>query len=533
MTFANSPRRRIPAASALLVAAVFMTGISPASDPIRALDGGTVVEREIGGAAWSDRDYRLTEWPELFDEHRTLLLSSIRETRFEVSREGYVVVLSPLSDQHDQAETLRGAGFSPVEASPFHPYEIRADRLGNPCVAWQRSVKSGDVIEFGYYGLAVWSERELPEDDEPERGPLLSIPTVDLSGETERHSFVARGTEEVYQGHVDTVLLPDGKTVFAAWCLNHAGHLGPLARSDDAGLTWTDPLPVPENWWEVRQTTPTIHRLVDPEGVERLFVFGGYDHPPGRLQQAWSEDGGRTWTPMRDTGLVAECAPKSILAFDDGKRLVMWCDRRDPESDRAENVDPVVWQSESLDGGLTWEPERVVVKAPSRWGQPAVIRSPDGEQLLMLMRNSSRGFGQFATSDDGGETWSEARDLSYELTGHRHAMLYAPDGRLVVVMRDTAADFEGGARQNPTYGHFVAWVGDYDDVVSGRPGQYRIKLFHSHAGRDTGYSGLELLPDGTILATTYVKYAEGPEKHSVVMTRFQLEETDAKLAAGD
>ena len=61
-------------------------------------------------------------------------------------------------------------------------------------------------------------------------------------------------------------------------------------------------------------------------------------------------------------------------------------------------------------------------------------------------------------------------------------------------------------------------------------GQYRIKLLHSYSGGDCGYPGLELLPDGTFVATTYIKYREGPEKNSVVSTRFTLAETD-KLAS--
>jgi hypothetical protein len=98
-------------------------------------------------------------------------------------------------------------------------------------------------------------------------------------------------------------------------------------------------------------------------------------------------------------------------------------------------------------------------------------------------------------------------------------------------MRDTARDFENGTKRNPTSGHFVAWVGTFEDILEGRDGQYRIKLLHSHAGSDTGYSGLEVLPDGTFVATTYVKYEPGPKKHSVVTTRFRLEELDARLEA--
>jgi hypothetical protein len=99
-----------------------------------------------------------------------------------------------------------------------------------------------------------------------------------------------------------------------------------------------------------------------------------------------------------------------------------------------------------------------------------------------------------------------------------------PDGRFVIAFRDQAP-------ASPTRGHFVAWVGTYDDIRNARPGQYRIKLLHSHAGGDCGYPGMERLPDGTLIATTYIKYQPGPEKHSVVSVRFKIAETDA-LAKG-
>ena len=75
----------------------------------------------------------------------------------------------------------------------------------------------------------------------------------------------------------------------------------------------------------------------------------------------------------------------------------------------------------------------------------------------------------------------------------------------------------------------MAWVGTYGDIQEGKPGQYRVKLLHSYAGGDCGYPGVERLPDGTILATTYIKYWNDARKHSVVCTRFRLEETDSRL----
>jgi hypothetical protein len=46
-----------------------------------------------------------------------------------------------------------------------------------------------------------------------------------------------------------------------------------------------------------------------------------------------------------------------------------------------------------------------------------------------------------------------------------------------------------------------------------------------------GHPTTTLMPDGTILATTYIKYRNDPRRHSVVCTRFRLEETDGRLGA--
>ena len=372
---------------------------------------------------------------------------------------------------------------------------------------------------------------DLPEfkGSSPGVPHTINLPLVDLSADRERHSVVAAGTETVYQGHCDTVLLPDGKTMFTAWCLGHARWIGPIAKSSDAGRTWSEPLDVPDNWAET-SNTPALHRLVAPDGTARLFCFAdGLDwsrkgKPPYPMHQAYSEDEGKTWTPMAPNGVEGEVPPKTILSFDAGTRLVMWSD-----------LPGFVVQSESLDGGLTWSGSRKILALPERWSQPCVIRSVDGKTHLMLLRENSRKYqSMFSVSRDGAKTWSEPKELPAALTGDRHVAKIAPDGRLVVAFRDMA-------KSSPAYGHYVAWVGRFENILAGEPGDYRIKLFHNAIRNDTdkpgqgnfdcGYSDLELLPDGTIIATTYLKYREGPEKHSVMNTRFTLVETDA-LAAG-
>ncbi len=348
----------------------------------------------------------------------------------------------------------------------------------------------------------------------------VTIPTIDISRETDRHVVIARGTEDMYQGHATTLLMPDGKTVFCVWTVNHGGPCGPMKRSDDGGLTWSELLPVPENW---RQThnCPAIYRLVDPEGTARLFVFAGQG-PDGAMHQSHSEDGGQAWTPMQSSGLTTVMPFCTIEPVDGGKRLLGMSNIRRP-GETEEKRSNVVAQSFTEDGGLSWTPWEVVLDVPGcKPCEPWLIRSPDSKQLLCIMRENNRARnGWMMTSNDEGRNWSAARQLPAALSGDRHAARYTADGRLFIAFRDTA-------KESPTVGHFVGWVGAYDDIVAGREGQYRVKLLHSHAGWDCGYAAVERLPDDTLIATTYIKYRPGPEKHSVVSVRLKLAEVDAK-----
>lgn len=343
-------------------------------------------------------------------------------------------------------------------------------------------------------------------------------PTVDLSGDTARQVVVAQGTAQVYQGHPTTLLLPDGKTIYCVWTLGHGGSCGPMKRSDDGGRTWSELLPTPENWTQARNC-PALYRLSDPQGKTRLFVFAG-SGPDRKMQQAYSTDEGKSWTPMAGNGLTCIMPFCTIAAVEGGKKLLAQTNiRRAGETkDKTSNI---VAQSLSGDGGLTWSPWRIVLDMGEiKPCEPELVRSPDGKQLLCLMRENSRKLGGlYMTSDDEGATWSEAKPLPPGLHGDRHKACYDADGRLVVCMRDTGV-------KSPTRNHFIAWVGRYEDILAGRDGQYRVKLLHSNAKGDCGYPGLERLPDGTFVATTYIKYRAGAEKQSVVSSRFKLAETD-------
>lgn len=344
----------------------------------------------------------------------------------------------------------------------------------------------------------------------------IAIPTLDISQQAGRHVIIAAGTKD-YEGHATTVLLPDGKTMFCTWSRGHGGPCGLLKRSDDGGRTWSALLPVPANWRQVRNC-PAIYRLIDAQGTARLFVFASQG-PDGTMHQARSDDGGQSWTPMESCGLKSVMPFCTIEPVDGGRRLLGMTNIRRP-GDTQDERSNIIAQSFSNDGGLSWTAWEVVLDIPGcKPCEPCLIRSPDGKQLLCIMRENNRSFNSWTmTSDDEGRSWSEPRQTAAAVSGDRHDAAYDPDGRLLIAFRDTA-------EQSPTRDHFVGWVGRYEDLREGRQGQYRVKLLHSHAGRDCGYAAVECLPDGTLMATTYIRYRPG-EKHSVVGVRLKLDELD-------
>lgn len=348
-----------------------------------------------------------------------------------------------------------------------------------------------------------------------------TLPTVDLSADSSRHVVIEKGTNDTYQGHPTTTLLPDGKTMFCVWTINHGGPCGPMKRSDDGGLSWSALLSVPKSWSEV-SNCPTIFQLPDPLGKKKIFVFAGESKDANVMQQSYSADNGKTWTEMKSNGLNCVMPFCTIESIDNGKTLLGLTNIRRPGETKEEKSN-VVTQSLSTDGGFTWSAWKVIAdSAGLKLCEPFLVRSPSGKQLLCLMRENATRESYYITSDDEGKTWSALKKLPKGLYGDRHVAKYTRDGRLLVVFRDTGAE-------SPTRPHFVAWVGTYNDIINGTDGQYKIKLLHSYAGTDNGYPGLELLPDDTFVATTYIKYRPGLEKHSVVSARFKIAETDAML----
>ena len=148
---------------------------------------------------------------------------------------------------------------------------------------------------------------------------LAQLPFVDLAGDTQHQVQVDREPGQ-YLGHPTTVLLEDGRTILTVYPKGHGKGAIVYKRSGDGGRTWSERIPVPDNW-ATSLETPTIHRVVDKTGRKRLIVFSGL-YP---IRMAVSDDDGGTWSPLKPIGdFGGIVAMSSVVRLKDGRYMAFF-----------------------------------------------------------------------------------------------------------------------------------------------------------------------------------------------------------------
>lgn len=357
---------------------------------------------------------------------------------------------------------------------------------------------------------------------------------VDWAGETHRQVVVDREPGQ-YLGHPTTVLLSDERSILTVYPKGHGAGPIVMKRSEDGGLTWSGRLPTPASW-ATSMETPTVFPVDLADGRRRLIMFSGL-YP---VRMARSEDEGGTWTELEPIGhfggVVAMSSVERLRSLD-GELMALFHDDgrffRRPMSryERIPGFEPEfrVYKTISLDDGLTWsEPEVIAEHPEAHLCEPGLIRSPDGREIAVLLRENSRQFNSFVIfSPDEGRTWSRPVELPSSLTGDRHVGRYTPDGRLFITFRDQEPS-------SPWRGDWVGWLGRYEDLRRGGrepwAGEVRVRLMDNRYAADTAYPGLELLPDGTFVTTTYGHFTPGEEPW-IASVRFTAAELDEASSA--
>jgi predicted neuraminidase len=135
-------------------------------------------------------------------------------------------------------------------------------------------------------------------------------------------------------------------------------------RSTDAGLTWTAVVPAAAAGGNpIDAIQPSI--LIHPGG--KLQAVGR--SRSGRVFETWSDNGGRTWTPLALTALPNPNSGIDAVTLRDGRHLIVY--NHTPQGRSPLNV------AISRDGKV-WDAALVLESEPGEYSYPAVIQSADG-----------------------------------------------------------------------------------------------------------------------------------------------------------
>ena len=164
-----------------------------------------------------------------------------------------------------------------------------------------------------------------------------------------------------------------------------------VRRSEDGGKTWLEPS---------RTVATAPHGPVQLRDGRLLYIGNGeWDNKPALVAEQSSDDG-RTWeviaTFARPDGSTAGIGEPHLVELKSGKILAMF--RHEPK-DREQCY---LLQSESYDGGKTWTP----LHQTGIWGYPPHLIELKNKWVLVVYGYRREPFGERACiSRDEGKTW--------------------------------------------------------------------------------------------------------------------------------
>lgn len=367
---------------------------------------------------------------------------------------------------------------------------------------------------------------------------MKTVPYYDLPEKfvTDVHK-PADGDANQYFGQPDMIRTNTGRLI-TAFPQGH-GH-GPLIMkySDDDGETWIQKDDIPTSW-ATSMETPTMYVLNLADGTERIMLITAMPNWSGNQNGGWrtsySDDNGETWTeyqlfhPKNDDGsnrwTIVGMSSLIQLKDENGNDRQAWMGIYHDYS--YTNYKSILTFDE--DGNEQWsDPEPILtpyrnIESANQLCELGLFRSPDGKRIVALARNQThQGYAMMTYSDDEGETWSKPTNLPGNLAGERHKVVYDPiSDRLVITYRDIVYDKDGnGIHDNSNdwvAGEWVMWVGSYEDLMTQGDGDYMVTIAYDYAPNeksgDTGYAGLLVLDDGTLMMDSYGHFDEEYSKN--------------------
>lgn len=356
----------------------------------------------------------------------------------------------------------------------------------------------------------------------------VSIPTYDLEA---KYKQTIERRPNFYFGQPDmTYHTPTEKLVL----VYPEGHgKGPLHMqiSLDKGETWSYINQQPKSWTH-SQETPTLYTLTFNDGSEKLILICG--HPKieswgdgsGGFSTSLSDEKGDQWSEFKNhfPEFSAVVAMASLIKIKKTKGEDCWMAVFNDKN----FVNYKTYLTFNEQGEEVWSkpvplmPQWRAIEEEYQLCEVGIFRSPSGKELVGICRRQAHNGGSMLiVSEDEGETWTAPTELPASLAGERHKIIYDnTTEKLYITFREIILDEDkDGFFSDDDWkaGDWLLWVGSYDDLISGKEGDFRIRLAEdftpSEKSGDTGYAGFVLLPNRQFVLASYgVFFKEDAER---------------------
>ncbi|WP_018680959.1 sialidase family protein [Actinokineospora enzanensis] len=347
----------------------------------------------------------------------------------------------------------------PGQELPRHAYDdaaAQADKL--PAVGGSWNLVGPSNIGGRIVDLAV----------DPRKRDALYVATA--SGGLWRSTdagatFAPAWPENLTQALGSVAVAPDGTLYVGTGEANPGGgsitYTGTgLYKSTDGGRKWTN--------IGLRDSGAIGKVVIDPTDPRRIFVAatGSLFNQGGDRGVYRTLDGGRSWTRVLDG--VDDTTGASEVMFDpkDPKRVfaVLWDHRRQPDKRSYSGPGSGVYRS--TDGGDTWKRLDALVPAAADLGRIGIGIAPsDPHRMYAIIgrgTDATNEFGGFATSADGGDTWTALPDNpDLEESQSSYAWWF---GKIWVDPRDAAHLHVAGVALMTSHDGGRTWTGDGETV---------------------------------------------------------------------
>ena len=344
--------------------------------------------------------------------------------------------------------------------------------------------------------------------------------------------------------------------LYAAWSGLRSSHVCPFGKdlmsiSRDGGETWSCPIVINDSWLDDRDAGLTylgdgkmaltyfchpaeIYRttwrnwiLDDTDPQFRSMAEGflkAYEHYTPEMNRSGSfirlsGDYGKSWgAPIKSV----VTAPHGVVKTISGRLLYLGNEfpglphRYDPSLPATEDTVPLedrgrLFLYESFDEGNTWEKVSkldldYLTEEPHMLCEPHIVELPSGELIAAIRAENKEALERFslyfASSKDGGKTWSKAWEFGR--IGSPPHLLLRKDGSVVVTYGRRRAPF--GNRASISYDGCRTFGEEYI-------------LSETHCG-DLGYPATTELADGS-LVTVYYQPFENDNRTSIFFTKWR------------